>query len=171
MCNVISTIFLSDFDGYNSFLKFINESLKNKGSIQVKSQLPDFVQGENPNFIAFDLLDFFQNIIVTRIYSDGNIISEINNLPLVISIGFSIAMAFFFGATTFKKFATLKTLFGLVIYIGLCIGMIYFIMENLTDKGFSRRLVENILDNIKIIKDTGRELTYMLTETNTWEDG
>lgn len=90
-----------------------------------------FMYVVNPNFIAFDLLDFFQNIIVTRIYSDGNIISEINNLPLVISIGFSIAMAFFFGATTFKKFATLKTLFGLVIYIGLCIGMIYFIMENL----------------------------------------
>ena len=28
-------------------------TLKNKVSIQVKSQLPDFVQGENPNFIAF----------------------------------------------------------------------------------------------------------------------
>ena len=28
-------------------------TLKNKVSIQVKSQLPDFVQSENPNFIAF----------------------------------------------------------------------------------------------------------------------
>ena len=28
-------------------------TLKNKVSIQVKSQLPDFVQAENPNFIAF----------------------------------------------------------------------------------------------------------------------
>ena len=28
-------------------------TLKNKVSIQVESQLPEFVQAENPNFIAF----------------------------------------------------------------------------------------------------------------------
>ncbi|MFC6861355.1 hypothetical protein [Zunongwangia atlantica] len=90
-----------------------------------------FISIVNPNFIAFDLLDFYQNISVARISNNGNIISEINYLSLQISIGFSIAMAFFFGATTFKKFATLKTLFGLVIYIGLCVGMMYFLLQKI----------------------------------------
>ena len=49
--------------------------------------------------------------------------------------------------------------------------LVNFIRENFMDRGFTQKLVENILDNTKIIKDPGRELTYMLTETNTWENG
>ena len=46
-----------------------------------------------------------------------------------------------------------------------------FIRVNFTDKGFSQKLAENMLDNIKIIKDMDRELIHMPTEINTLESG
>ena len=49
--------------------------------------------------------------------------------------------------------------------------LVNFIRENFMDKEYSDTKVENMLDNIKIIKDTDKELIHMLTETNMLENG
>ena len=46
-----------------------------------------------------------------------------------------------------------------------------FIRENFTDKESSGTKEENMLGNIKIIKDTDKEPIHMLTETNMLESG
>ena len=49
--------------------------------------------------------------------------------------------------------------------------LVNFIKENFMDKEYSDTKVENMSDNIKIIKDTDKELIHMLTETNMLENG
>lgn len=87
-------------------------------------------------FVPFDLLGkIISEFLVSEEYhyEDGVkiITAEIHFWILSASIGFSLAMAFFLGAASFKKYAMLKTLLGLVLYIGFCVWMFFYLMNEL----------------------------------------
>ena len=84
------------------------------------------------DFIPFNLIDKFKELLITKEYSfeDGVITTkDVSILILWISAGFSLAMAFFLGASSFKKYVMLKTLLGLVVYFGACVWMFYYLIK------------------------------------------
>ncbi len=98
-----------------------------------------------PEFIAFDLIGEIGKIMVSDVsrfeYGEKIVVGKLHIWILFVSISFSLAMAFFLGAASFKKYAMLKTLLGLAAYIGLCIWIIYWLMGVL---GWSTyRILEN----------------------------
>ncbi|UJH92101.1 hypothetical protein LZ575_05740 [Antarcticibacterium sp. 1MA-6-2] len=87
-------------------------------------------------FLPFDLLDKINSEFLFSeefMYKDGVkiIIEERPYWKLVASISFSLAMAFFLGAASFKKYAMLKTLLGLAVYFGLCLWMFFWLISEL----------------------------------------
>ena len=87
------------------------------------------------DFVPFDLIDEFSKILILKDYriEEGVIVhtERVSVWVIWVSTSFSVAMAFFLGAASFKKYAMLKTLLGLIIYFGLCVWMFYFLMIKL----------------------------------------
>ncbi|PRX39055.1 hypothetical protein [Salegentibacter salegens] len=87
------------------------------------------------DFIPFDLLGELNEVLVFKDYSFENGVmthtENVNSWLLWASISFSLAMAFFLGATSFKRYVFLKTLLALVVYIGICVWIFYFLMNEL----------------------------------------
>ncbi|RXG18384.1 hypothetical protein DSM03_1011066 [Leeuwenhoekiella aestuarii] len=93
-----------------------------------------FISIIKPHFIPFNLKEEFYEILVLEGYytEDGvPITSRVNFLILWVTSSFSLAMAFFLGASAFKKQVMLKTLLGLAIYFGLCSLLLYYLMVEL----------------------------------------
>lgn len=87
------------------------------------------------NFVSFDLLGHVNEQLVSQNVSVKNgvrtVTSEVHFGILVAAIGFTLAMVFFLGAASFKKYAMLKSLLGLAAYIGLCVWLFYFLIAKL----------------------------------------
>ena len=80
------------------------------------------------DFIPFDLIGESRKLLGIEGFHFEN---EVKIWILWVSASFSIAMAFFLGASSFKKFVMLKTLLGLVLYFGFCIWLFYYLISEL----------------------------------------
>ena len=93
-----------------------------------------FISLIKPGFVPFDLISALKELFISKetILKDGQRVSVyVPLLILWVSAIFSFAMAFFLGAVSFKKYTMLKTLLCLGIYIGLCFGLFFLLIDQL----------------------------------------